>query len=114
MPQWKQEMYKYILSVEGTVSPWREAYVLNTGCVMIRAETPYKQWFEPLIEPLRDYVPVDRDLNKLGATIAWCKTHDKECQNIAENAKEFYKKYLDREASLDYLQLIIVMMSSLF
>jgi hypothetical protein len=107
-PQKNQPVYRYLLSIEGSVAPWREPFLLSTKSTVVRAETPHKIWYEPLIKPMKHYVPVDRDLNNLAKTVTWCKKNDKKCQKIAENAFHFYNQYLSKEPSLDYLQLLIV------
>jgi hypothetical protein len=113
IPQWKQPKYKYLLSVEGSVAPWREPFLLDSGSTMIRANTPYQMWYTHLLKPMGHYIPLDRKLDKLAETIAWCKTHDDVCKKISENAKKFYNDYLNKEASLDLLQLIITELAGL-
>lgn len=107
IPQWKQPKYKYLLSVEGSVAPWREPFLLDSGSTLIRANTPYHMWYHILLKPMHHYVPLDRKLDRLAETIAWCKTHDDVCHTISKNAQKFYSDYLDKEASLDYLQLLL-------
>jgi hypothetical protein len=107
VPQWKQSEYKYLLSIEGTVAPWREPYLLDTGSLLIRAETPFTFWYEPLLKPLKHYVPTKRNLTDLASVITWCKLNDKICKKISNQAKTFHEKYLSYDATLDYLQLVL-------
>lgn len=113
VPQFKQSQYRFLLSIEGSVAPWREPYQLTSGSTLVRAETASKFWYEPIIEPLVHYVPLDHDLTKLAETCAWCKTHDEDCRQIARNAKDLYDTFLGREGCLDYMQILLCETSSL-
>jgi len=63
-------------------------------------------WYFPLLEPYVDHVPVMSDLSDLEEKIRWCRNNDEKCQEIGENAKKFYEKYVARDALLDYVEMV--------
>jgi hypothetical protein len=107
VPMDKQTRYKYLLDLEGYAAAFRLGYMLGTGSVNLKADSPWKLWYADMMKPLVEYVPVQYDLDDLGRVIAWCKVHDRECQKIADNAERFQHKYLNRKGILDYLQLVL-------
>jgi hypothetical protein len=104
----QQSEYKYIINVDGHVSAFRLSLEMSMGCCILLVESKYELWFKSLIKPMIHYVPVKEDLSDLIEKIKWCRDNDTEAEKIAENSKEFYKKYLDKNAILDYLQKIFV------
>lgn len=73
-------------------------------------------WYFPLLrpydinsatpDPAADHVPVKHDLSDLADVIAWCKSHDAECEKIASSSKALYERLVGKEGQLDYLQLM--------
>lgn len=105
---YQQSGYKYIINVDGHVSAYRLSLELSTGSVILLADSKYHMWYHQFLQPWVHYVPVTSDLSDLYEKIKWCKTHDEECQTIAQNALEFYGKYLSKEGIFDYLQNLLV------
>ena len=104
----EQSEYKYIVHIKGHVSAFRLSLELSMGSVILYVKNPWKIWYTDMLEPYKHYVPVKDDLSDLISQIKWCINHDKECQEIAKNAVEFYNKYLQKDGILDYMQKIIV------
>lgn len=107
MSIYDQSKYKYIINVDGNVSAYRLSDELNTGSVILLVKSKYRLWFTPLLKPYIHYVPVKEDLSDIYIQISWCKNNDNKCREIANNAKEFYKKYLQRDGIFDYLQSLL-------
>jgi hypothetical protein len=99
-----QSKYKYILTLEGHVAAYRLSYELSTESVILLAGSKWKMWYYNFLKPLIHYVPVAEDLHDLIEQIEWCRNHDKECEQIALNAKKFYDTYLGTRGILDFLQ----------
>jgi hypothetical protein len=57
-----------------------------------------------LFQPSVHFIPVKEDLSDLITQIQWCKTNDAQCQKIANNALNFYNKYLLSSGILDFLE----------
>ena len=100
--------YKYLVHVDGHVSAFRLSLEMSMGCCILLADSKYRLWFRNLMKPMVEYVPVKSDLSDLIEQIKWCRDNDKACKKIAENAKKFYIKYLQKDGILDYLQKLII------
>ena len=103
----EQSNYKYIVNVDGHVSAFRLSLEMSMGCAILLADSKYRVWFRRYLKPYVHYVPVEEDLSNLYSQIMWCRSHDKECMEIAMNAKLFYNTYLRKKGILDYLQYLL-------
>jgi len=103
----EQTSYKYLINVDGHVSAFRLGLELGSGCCILLVTSKYKIWFRHLLKPFVHYIPVNGDLSDLVEKIKWCKANDNKCKEIAENAVEFYKRYLTKDGILDYLQQLL-------
>lgn len=100
----QQSTYKYILHLDGHVAAFRLSIELAMRSVVLIPSTPWKLWYSHLLEPYVHYVPVRADLSDLVERVKWCKEHDKECKQIAENAYVFYTRYLEHEGVMNHMQ----------
>lgn len=107
----EQSKYKYIINADGHVSAFRLSLELSMGCCLLLVESTYTIWFRNLLVPYVHFVPVKRDLSDLYDQIRWCRKNDDKCKQIAENAREFYDKYIDKNGIFDYLQLLFIKLS---
>lgn len=114
----EQSKYKYIINVDGHVAAFRLSLELGMGSCLLIVDSPYKMWFRNILKPYdtsknnpvgnTHYIPVDGDLGNLVDQIKWCRKNDQKAREIAENAKKFYMKYLQKEGILDYLQKLLI------
>lgn len=104
----QQSQYKYIININGHVAAFRLSMELNMGSVVLLVDTEWKMWYSDLLIPYKHYVPVKKDLSDLIDQIKWCRDNDEKCQEIIENAREFYNNYLQERGILDYLQKVLV------
>jgi hypothetical protein len=104
----QQSNYKYIINVDGHVTAFRLSLELSMSSVILLVESKYSIWYMSMLEPNVHYIPIKADLSNLISTITWCRLNDDRCKQIAQNAKEFYNKYLNKNAILDYLQNIMI------
>lgn len=95
--------YKYILNIDGYVSAFRLASELSMGSVVFIVDSPYKMWFSEKLKDGIHYISIKHDLSNLIEKIKWCRINDKECEIIANNARNFHKKYLTKEGIFNYL-----------
>lgn len=100
----EQSKYKYIVNVDGHVTAYRLSLELSMGSVILLVDSEWTIWYKDLLQPYEHYVPVKHDLSNLIDQIQWCRDNDEECQEIANNAKEFFNTYLQRKGVLDYMQ----------
>jgi hypothetical protein len=83
--------------------------MMRLGSVILKVEPRQvadRMWYFPLLVPYKDHIPVKADLSDLEEKIRWCREHDDECRQIGENAKQFYNRYVARDALLDYIEMI--------
>jgi len=100
----QQSKYKYIINIDGHSSAYRLSLELSMGSVVLLVDSDYFLWYRKRLKEYVHYIPVKRDLSDLTEKIEWCLEHDKECQEIAQNALQFYHKYLNKSSIFDYLQ----------
>lgn len=104
----EQSYYKYIINIDGNVSAFRLSLELSLGSIILLVKSNWKIWYSNLLKEYEHYVPVKEDLSDLIEKIEWCRNNDKECENIAKNARIFYEKYLMKEGCLDYFQKMLI------
>ncbi len=104
-----QYKHKYLLHVDGHVSAFRLLSELKSNSVVLKVESlhNYEMWFSKLLKPGKHYVSIKKDLSDLEEKILWCREHDKECQEIVENAHKLVNKYLTKDGLFDYMQLLL-------
>ena len=104
----EQSSYKYIIHIDGHVSAFRLSFELSMGSVLLIPKSQWSIWFFKYLQPYVHYVPLDSELNNIYEQIKWCKDNDEECNQIAQNAKQFYTRYLCRDGILDFLQKTLI------
>jgi hypothetical protein len=106
-PIYEQSTYKYLLYIEGHCAACRYGFMMVLGSVILKVDSRCvadQMWYFPLLRPYHDHVPVKADLSDLADRIEWCRANDEKCQEIAQNARNLYNKYLTRDGILDYMQ----------
>lgn len=103
----EQAKFKYVIHVDGHVAAFRLSMELMSGAVILKVAGNWDMWYTDKLEPFVHYVPVKGDLSDLYEKIDWCRSHDKECQTIVENAKTFSETYLSKDGILDYYQTVL-------
>ena len=104
----EQSKYKYIVHVDGHVSAFRLSLELSMGCVILLVKSPWKIWSRDLLIDGVHYVSVKEDLSDLIEKIKWCRNNDAECETIANNARIFFNRYLQKDGVMDYMQKTLV------
>ena len=109
----EQAQYKYIINIDGHVCAYRLSLELFTGSCILLVGSKYKLWYSHLLKPYKHYIPIKSDLSDLVDKIKWCKNHDMGCKKIAQNARSFANKYLDKDGILDYTQALLINIKSI-
>jgi hypothetical protein len=82
---------KFALDVDGNSNAWQNLFTrLLLGCCVIKIASPqgFHQWYYHRMRPFEHYVPVAADLSDLAQQLEWCRTHDRECAEIAAAGQE--------------------------
>jgi hypothetical protein len=90
--------YSVLIDIEGNGYSGRLKYLLWSHRPVILIERPFQEFFYEFLIPNVHYIPVKRDMSDLVEKVKWCLDNYEEALKIAENAYEFAKKHLTREA----------------
>lgn len=104
----EQSKFKYIINISGHVCAYRLSLELSMGSVVLLQESKHTLWFYPLLIPYVHYIPIKEDLSDLVEKINWCREHDTECEEIAQNSMQFYKDNLLKGNLLSFLKDILI------
>lgn len=110
----QSDTFRYVISIEGFAG-WADRLeeLLAGNMIVFNQEHPCDQWFEPLLTPYRDFIPVANDLSNLPGRILWANSHPNYLQRVYRSAKTFARQYLQREGILDYSITMLQMYSKL-
>lgn len=92
------QTYSILIDVEGYGYSGRLKSLLWSHRPVLLVDRPYKEYFFEHLQPWVHYIPVKRDLTDLIEKVIWCLNNYDESIIIAENAYNFSKQYLTREA----------------
>lgn len=85
--------YKYILDIDGNACTWdATAWKLNSGSVIMKAKSPWRQWFYDEYLPWVHYIPIADDFSDLQEKYQWCETHPLECERMIIRCKDLFQK----------------------
>jgi hypothetical protein len=113
-----QSNYKFLLYIPGQSASTRYNFMMGLQSVIFKVASAQhcadasQLWFFPMLKPMFDHIPVKADLSDLAEKITWAKTHDVECMEISSNALQFQRKFLSKNAILDYWQFALNEMST--
>jgi DNA-directed RNA polymerase II subunit RPB2 len=94
IPRDEQARFKYIIHIDGNVAAYRLLEWMTLGSVILKVKGEYNLWVDHLLHDKVEYVSVKEDLSDLIEVIEWCKSHDDECRQIAENGRKFAEQAL--------------------
>ena len=107
-PKWikRSDMvkYKYILDIDGNASTWdATAWKLNSGSVILKADSCWNQWFFDKFKAWTHYVPVKDDFSDLQEQFAWCEAHQAECEQMVRNCKKLFQEIYRYQTISNYV-----------
>ncbi|MFM7033789.1 MAG: glycosyl transferase family 90 [Planctomycetia bacterium] len=77
---------RFAIDIDGNSNAFSNLFIrLIYGCCIIKVASPvgFRQWYYDRLEPWVHYVPVAADLSDFSEAIAWCRSHSRECGDIA-------------------------------
>jgi hypothetical protein len=108
IPKEKQIYYKYILDIDGIAATWdSRAWKLASGSVLFLTESSWKIWYEDLLVPYVNYIPIKEDFNDIDEKFVWCENHQKECIRIAYEGKMLFDKIFNFNYIITHLSGVI-------
>lgn len=85
----EQMSRRYILDVDGFARTWDAwAWKMMSGSTVLSVASPWVSFFTEQFSAWEHFVPVSNDMSDLAEKIAWCQSHDAECEAIADRARE--------------------------
>jgi len=100
--------YKYILDIDGRASTWDgTAWKLNSGSVVFKQESCWRQWFYDDFLPWVHYVPVNNDFSNIQERFHWCEAHPEECETIVKNSLALFQKIYRYHNVVDYTEKLL-------
>jgi hypothetical protein len=93
--------YSILIDIEGAGYSGRLKYLLWSHRPLLLVNRPHKEYFFEYLKEWEHYIPVKRDLSDLIEKTKWCLDNYDEALQIAENAYNFSKLYLTRDACYD-------------
>jgi len=100
--------YKYILDVDGNACTWdATAWKLNSGSVIFKVKSPWRQWFYNEYLPWVHYIPILDDFSDLQEKYQWCENHPLECERIIIRCKDLFQKTYRFSNVIDYVKSVI-------
>jgi len=90
--------YSILIDVEGEGYSGRLKHLLWSHRPLLLQDRQHKEYFFEYLKEWEHYIPVKQDLSDLVEKTEWCLNNYSEALKIAENAYQFAKIYLTREA----------------
>ncbi|KAL1518865.1 hypothetical protein AB1Y20_003142 [Prymnesium parvum] len=94
--------FRYLLNLDGNAAASRLASLLHTGSAVFFADSPFKEWWYPLLKPWVHYVPVDRSLRDLVERVEWANAHPDAVAAIGAAGAAFARQHLHKHAIACY------------
>ena len=90
--------YSILIDIEGCGYSGRLKHLLWSHRPVLIVDRPHKEFFFEFLKEWEHYVPVKNDLSDLIEKTKWCLDNYDKAVEIAENAYQFSKIYLTRNA----------------
>ena len=104
-----QSKCKYILCMDGHVTPWRLCFELSYGSCIILIRSQYTSWFYHELRHKENVYIIDESApnlkEKIRETLIYFSdpNHEEEARRIGENAKRLYKKIMHMDYMRNYM-----------
>jgi hypothetical protein len=96
-----------LVDVDGNAWSSRFAELLSTSSVVFKQESEYWDWFWPLLEPYKHFIPVKRDLSDLIPLLRTWSADVDALHAIASSASALYRRLLVPSKQLCYLHVLL-------
>jgi hypothetical protein len=93
--------YSILIDIEGYGYSGRLKHLLWSHRPLLIVDRPHKEFFFEYLKEWEHYIPVKRNLSDLIEKTKWCLDNYDKALIIAENAFQFSKLYLTRDACYD-------------
>ena len=101
---------KFLFCPEGFDTSSIINIAMISGSVIITPKFHYENTIvnNEYLEPYVHYIPIKEDYSNLEDVIKWCLNNDNHCKEIAENAYDYGKFFLDENNMLNFMKELII------
>lgn len=108
IPRETQISYKYILDIDGNASTWdATAWKINSGSVIFKTDTSWKQWFYDQFIEWEHFVPIKDDFSDLQEKYYWCESNQEKCKEIVKNCKKLFQTIYNHKNVAAYMDNVV-------
>lgn len=101
--------YKYLVDVDGNTCAWDRLYwSLLSNSVVFKQKSTEREWYYSILKPYEHFIPIASDCSDLPMKIEWAKSHDAEARQISENATNFVRQNLNKNAIHQYFYHVLL------
>ena len=100
--------YSILIDIEGNGYSGRLKHLLWSHRPLLIVDRPHKEYFFEFLKEWEHYIPVKRDLSDLIEKTKWCIDNYDKALQLAENAYQFSKLHLTRNACYDKWNNVII------
>lgn len=104
----EQSNYKFILDIDGYVTPWRLNFELSYNSCILIMMSEYYSWFYSELKHLKNVYIIDINSSdnidsQLERALLFFQNNDKKCEKIAEGAVDLYNEIMNFEYIQNYM-----------
>ena len=85
--------HKYMMVLEGNDAGTQINWALSSNSVILMPEREFHSTTTLSLREWVHYVPVSKDFSDLEERLDWCRSHDDECRQIADNAMAYAAQF---------------------
>ncbi|CAI5494568.1 unnamed protein product [Closterium sp. Naga37s-1] len=108
MEKAESQRFKYEIVVDGGAGSCRTCGVLGSDQAMIRQDTPFAQFYQPLLQPWRHFIPTDHFFGDLFDRVEWARQHDTQVRRMIVNSHRVAKWGCSLEGRKLYWAVLLV------
>ncbi len=106
--------FKYLLALDDADGCPDLEWQLFTKGLVLKTASHQIEWYFDALESGKHYLSIHPDMHDLIETIFFCKNHEKQMKQIAENGSLFANKYLTYDQKLVFLHQALELYSKLY
>jgi hypothetical protein len=106
--------HRYVIYSEGWCG-WADRLktLLLYNSTILLQETPCREYYQDLMQPYVDYIPVDGIFSNLTSQVNWARAHSEIAARIASNSVNLGQRYLGERGIGCYMDLVLAKYASL-
>ena len=113
--QEQENRFKYAITVEGH-GGWTDRLFqsLFSSQLIFIQDHPCKEWYEHMLVPFVDYIPVSNNFENLLPRIMWAIDHPAQVRKIISRKRAFAQKFLNKNAIIAFVSSLLSVYAEAF